>query len=277
MNDDSAEQLDDPEPVLPPRRRRPQSRRAVYTRPVNRGRLIITLLFVGFLFVSGAVYRHSQTLHYAVLAGKKPLVYVANKAEARRIIAEVKESIAPGAPDAVTFKEGELRVQALTTPDRLMKRDTAIRTLKTSLTPIVKGAAIYVNGRPLVAVASKEHASRTIALMQQRGLGGQQGLPTIKQRVTIGSYTYEPRNRHGISLMTPEKAAEFLVHPPVARMYTVQSGDSFWSIGNAHGLSVKQLKEQNPGVDPARLKKGDQLKLPPQPSPVTIVVRPRAK
>ena len=44
--------------------------------------------------------------------------------------------------------------------------------------------------------------------------------------------------------------------------YIVVKGDSFYTIGKAHGVSTKAIQEANPGVDSAKLKIGQPLKLP---------------
>ena len=55
------------------------------------------------------------------------------------------------------------------------------------------------------------------------------------------------------------------VEPSGARapkLYTVAEGDWFYKIAKAQGISLKSLAEANPGVDSAKLKVGQTLKLP---------------
>ena len=49
---------------------------------------------------------------------------------------------------------------------------------------------------------------------------------------------------------------------PTARTHTVQKGDTYYSIARRHGISTSSLQAANPGVDPRRLRIGQQLKLP---------------
>ncbi len=62
------------------------------------------------------------------------------------------------------------------------------------------------------------------------------------------------------------------MHPPRKQYYSVKEGDSFWSIANAHGVMVSDLDELNPGMSHL-LHVGDQVRLPDQLAPVTVVVR----
>ena len=44
--------------------------------------------------------------------------------------------------------------------------------------------------------------------------------------------------------------------------YTIQSGDTFYSIAKKYNITVQQLQDANPGVDPAKLQIGQQIVLP---------------
>lgn len=50
---------------------------------------------------------------------------------------------------------------------------------------------------------------------------------------------------------------------PTTTEYTVAKGDSFYTIGKAHGVSIKAIEAANPGVDSKKLKIGQKLVLPP--------------
>ena len=45
--------------------------------------------------------------------------------------------------------------------------------------------------------------------------------------------------------------------------YRVKSGDTCWDVSQGHGLTLKQLREANPGLDCERLTPGEILCLPP--------------
>ncbi|WP_129710511.1 N-acetylmuramoyl-L-alanine amidase family protein [Priestia megaterium] len=44
--------------------------------------------------------------------------------------------------------------------------------------------------------------------------------------------------------------------------YTIQSGDTFYSIAKKYNITVQQLQDANPGVDPTKLQIGQQIVLP---------------
>lgn len=55
------------------------------------------------------------------------------------------------------------------------------------------------------------------------------------------------------------------VEPPVLAMtkYVIQAGDSYYSIGKAHGVSQKAIEAANPGIDPKKLQLKQEINLPP--------------
>lgn len=62
---------------------------------------------------------------------------------------------------------------------------------------------------------------------------------------------------------------------PAMTKYVIQSGDSFYSIGKAHGVSQKAIEVANPGIDSKKLKLKQEINLP-APAPAGGAVNPPA-
>lgn len=62
--------------------------------------------------------------------------------------------------------------------------------------------------------------------------------------------------------------AQYLDLPPIntiqfeKTVYMVQSGDTFYSIAKKYSITVQQLQDANPGVDPTKLQIGQQIIIP---------------
>lgn len=77
------------------------------------------------------------------------------------------------------------------------------------------------------------------------------------------------------TIATPEPATPTQIPAPMtpegtdsgAREYVVAKGDSFFSIGKKLGVPMSAIAKANPGVDPARLKIGQKLKVPTSAAP----------
>ena len=63
--------------------------------------------------------------------------------------------------------------------------------------------------------------------------------------------------------------------PPGSTQYVVKSGDTFWNLSQAYGVSVQSIVNLNPGVDPLNLQIGSMLCIPyptaPSAPPMTQV------
>jgi LysM repeat protein len=57
--------------------------------------------------------------------------------------------------------------------------------------------------------------------------------------------------------------------PPAGQTYTIQSGDTYYGIGQRFGVSMQAIKDANPGVEPTRLQVGQVINIP-APAPTAV-------
>lgn len=258
--------------VVPPLRRRPRRRKAVYA-PAQGKLWAIFALLVVFTGCGLFYYHQIMQAHYAITLNGKTLFMLETRADAEKVLLQLKQRIAPEAPEAVLFKEGNLGITRLKSAGRIYSVSVAVDKLGTRLTGVVGGAAIYVNRRPLVLVASKAAAAQAISIMEEQATGEKQGTPTIKEAMAIRDYQQTAGDAHVLPVMSPAHAAAELAHPPRPQYHTVTRGESFYVIAQAHGITVEEVKALNPKLNPAALRPGDQVRLPDIPAPVTIIIR----
>jgi LysM repeat protein len=68
------------------------------------------------------------------------------------------------------------------------------------------------------------------------------------------------------TVTTPVKTREQTIS--VSRQsYAIKGKDTFYSLANHYGISVKELQDANPGVDPAKLRQGTIIKIPVKSAP----------
>ena len=268
----------DADVLVTPIRRRPRHRKRVYSHPTDMLRVLLSLTFIAML-VGGALYyvyaNYVQaSAPFAVVVGDKVLVVLRTSEDAETALLEVRKVYAPQAPEVVQFLEGTPELRPRNGQARYVSQRDAVELLKKHLTPVLDGYAIFVNGRPRMMLVSEEAAWEAISLALDRGLGDKQGIPTFKQRVTIAHLRQElDPEKQLIPVLSPQEAAVELVHPPRKRVHTVKRGDNFWLIATREGITVDDLVALNPGVNYKALREGDLVKLPDQPSPITVVVR----
>lgn len=254
-------------------RRRPRDRKSVYTRPINPLKRYSFLVAVLLVFAGFVYYRMYYSAHYAIALNDEPVVALTTREQSETAVLALKRLYSPYVPEVVKFDQGELTVYPLHHRMRVSSVTQAVEILRKRLTVVMEGEAIFVAGTPRVMVASHLDALRVMELAQDVGARGRSGIPTFKERVVLAPFQQHPEDDGVIPVLTPMQAARELMHPPRPQYYTVERGDSFYSIAMANSLTVNQIRELNPTLDPGALQPGDKVRLPDILAPLTVVMR----
>jgi len=277
MSEQAFEPEQDAEVLVTPIRRRPRSRKSVYTRPVDYPRIVLSVMFLAALAAGAAYYFYTNYVvvnaPYAVIMSGKTLAVLRSRDDAVQALRLIREEYAPKSPGVVTFLEGEPDIRPFGKASYVRTPDVAATVLKQQLTPVFDGYGLFVSGQPLALMPSEDEAWKTISMMLDRGMAGKRGIPTFKQRVAIDHLRLSIEKGQSILKLPPAETAVEMVHPPRPRVHIVDLGDNFWLIATTNHITVDDLKALNPGVNYKALHKGDRIKLPDAPSPVTVVVR----
>lgn len=123
----------------------------------------------------------------------------------------------------------------------------------------------YANAIDLPAVINAETRPPTNNLLEQpvahrfEGNSGP-GQPTVPSTLPP---SLPPVQLPNISQTPPPNPAPTPVAELQSKEYTVVSGDSFYKIAGLHDISLAELKNANPGVDPAKIRPGQKIVIPP--------------
>lgn len=140
----------------------------------------------------------------------------------------------------------------------------------------VKGVALVVDGRQIVAVPDAAAAAGVLAEIKEeaRQAAAKRGGTTVDSVEFVESVEFgdvlvdvdEVKTKEEAKLILRRGTDEILVH-------TVKRGDSLWAIAAANNVSVQDLERANPGVVPTRLAIGQKIDLI-VPSPyITVLTR----
>ncbi|MBX6394460.1 MAG: peptidoglycan DD-metalloendopeptidase family protein [Alicyclobacillaceae bacterium] len=121
--------------------------------------------------------------------------------------------------------------------------------------------AIYVNGKPVVAVASEEDAKTTIDRVKAlyTPQGGNVDRVTFLEKVDFG-----PIDRStDLTVRSVDDAVQILARgTTVQKTYLVSRGDTLWTIASENHMTVDQLQASNPQLtSPDMIREGDILNL----------------
>ncbi len=155
---------------------------------------------------------------------------------------------------------------------KILSVPEAIELLRHKVLVLVSAAAIEVDGREAVVMATEELAKRVLDEVKRKYVGDEEtGLlepPKFRQDVRIAEVS-----RPAAEIMTELGAAveQLTKGGTAAKTYVVKAGDWPAKIAHKHGMSLAKLKELNPGVTDRILYPGDKLKVSAATAPLTVV------
>ena len=157
------------------------------------------------------------------------------------------ESVLRIGQNLITSSKTSTPVTTTTTTDRPVTTTTE--------TKVVTDKYVIKSGDTISKIAKKNNVSIS-ALRKANGLSEGSSL-------RAGRALNIPRT---VTTTQPVKTREQTIS--VSRQsYEIKGQDTFYSLANHYGISVKELQEANPGVDPAKLRPGTIIKIPVKSAP----------
>lgn len=116
----------------------------------------------------------------------------------------------------------------------------------------IASASTYVvkQGDNLSGIANRNHTS-VAALIRHNGLKG--------DTIYVGQKLGIPTGSSAAQASSSSPAKPDPAKPAQSAKHMVRSGETFFSIARQHGVSVNSLSASNPGVEPTKLRVGQQL------------------
>jgi len=218
-------------------------------------------------------FRNAKSL---ILVDGRPIVCVPSASDANDILARIKSQTGCD-PSEITFRQ-DVRVERAPGNTYAVSRHKAYRTVLRLVSPVVPKWAIIVDGRPAVAVPSREIAGEVLETAKRKFGTMAHNLaeePQFKQSVTVDVAAVDP----AIFRKNADEAVKLLFSEsaPVVKdaVYTVQKGDIAGQIAARCGVKLADLWAMNPDVNLNRLQVGDRLRVKTTAArpKLTVVVR----
>lgn len=232
-------------------------------------RLAIALVL---LFLLGRwAYGYFAGATCAIVADGKPIVLVENKSLANKLMDEVLQSASGTSEEAKFLQNITIQRRGTGTP---LDREAALAVLKAKLTVAADKWAIMIDGKPYVAVDTKEQAGETLELARQKYGSRVDNLleePSFKESVKPQIAKVDLR----LWRSTPQEAVEVLFRPTGGRplVHVVKKGEVTSGIAHSYHIRLAEMARLNPGRSLDKLKIGDQLKIAEGKVPLTVVVK----
>jgi LysM repeat protein len=216
---------------------------------------------------------------YAILAGGKPVAYLATEKEAKDVIDEVKHAVSGAKPSEVAFAQ-EVEIARGSRDAKPIPKDEAVKALLGKVSLRLRKPTIVVSDIPVVAVDSKEKAGEVLEAAKQKfGSLAKELLeePQFKEKYAVQVREVDP----SIYKASVNEALDALVTGGGGSgTYVVESGDLAGEISARFGMTLPELGKLNPRQDLDKLQIGDQLRVSNSSGPkrprLTVVVRDKA-
>jgi murein DD-endopeptidase MepM/ murein hydrolase activator NlpD len=119
-------------------------------------------------------------------------------------------------------------------------------------------SAITVDGKPVLYVGNKENANTVLnSITQKYAVSGEDVFSNFRQDVKVENVSTDLGN-----LMPTKSAITYLMTGnKEVKKYKVKKGDTNWDIASAHGLTEKDIKKANPGMNTNIIKEGEVINI----------------
>ncbi len=219
---------------------------------------------------------HFKDAKSLILIDGKPVVCVPTASDARDILTQIKSGTGCN-PSEIGFKQ-DVRVERAPGNAFPVSRHKAFRTVARLVSPVVPKWAIIVDGKPAVAVPSREIAGEVLEMAKRKFGSLAHNLaeePQFKENVTVDITSVDP----SIVRKNADEAVKLLFSDsaPMTRdaIYIVQKGDFAGAIAARCDLKLAELTALNPDANLNRLQIGDRLRVKTSTTrpKLTVVVR----
>ena len=237
----------------------------------------ITFAVIALILITTWVSARIGCKESLIVVDGKPVVCVPTQRDAEVILDQIKLTSGSN-PSEVQFRQ-EVRVARAPRGTTPVSRHKAIRIVQKFVSPVVSRLTIIADGKPVVAVPSREIAGEALDLAKLKFGKMVDNLaeePQFKENVTVDIAAVSP----SMYRRTATEAVDFMFSTatPLTKdgIYTVRDGDIASSIAARNDISLDDLWKMNPGINLNRLQIEDKIRIKttvPQKPKLTVIVR----
>lgn len=201
------------------------------------------------------------TMDYELYIDGKSIGVVDKKSEVYQAIENIKKSVPKELGSDIKVGQ-KIELKGVHVPDgKLLSVSNLEKKIKSGIDLQVDAYGIKVQGKLVVALKSEAEAKKVLELLKQPYTKKQDNASNIKtdflQKVEIEKLQADIR-----LVKTPQKAVEYIkTGGHELHTYTVQAGDTTWSISEKFKIGVSQIQDANPGTNIENLQIGQTISL----------------
>lgn len=227
---------------------------------VNSKRFIISLIVLILLciIVPYAIFANNA---YSVIINNVEVAKVKNKKMAETAMGSLKQQFEKDNEVIVAWSSQPTYKKVKASKKELYEGKALEEQLKKYMDYKIKAFILYVNDNPLVCLKTKDEAHGVLSDVEDNFLKDMDKSIFkeigFAEKVEIREEYCEVSN-----LMSREEAKSFIINGTgQIKVHKVESGESFWSICRKLGITMEELTKANPGVNPEKIKIGQEINL----------------
>ena len=204
-----------------------------------------------------------------------PLGYVKNKDDVLQITelvqnalaADKEENVVIDAKEDITFDRVSTFGKEITADDQdeILKRLTYMGDVD------VEACAVFIDGTKVGSVQKEKVAAAVLKDIEEMYASGKSG-SEIEEAVVVENVEFKTTNTRLGNILSEDEMVEKLTTPvEKEQMHTAVAGETLESVATDHGIELKQLKKENPGV-PNKLAVGTAVVIRQTAPPLTVKI-----
>lgn len=143
----------------------------------------------------------------------------------------------------------------------ILKDSSLLETLSKNIKYSVQACSIYVDGNPVAILKTKNIADSVLKEVQEKNFNGTD-VSKLKEISFAEKVELKEEFVDSSKIVDQGEVLALLTTGTTeVKTYTIESGDTFWTIAKEHNMSLKDLEKANPEVNSEKIKIGQVINL----------------
>ena len=227
---------------------------------VNKRRFIMSCSGLAII-VFAVVYLMIGFRAYEVSINGQDIGKVRSKKAAEKIVLQVLQDFQKENKSEVNLVSDIKYQSAKASAKQVLSDKSLYDLLKKNIKYSLQSYSIYVNGKAVATLKSKEAADGVLANIKNYYLSGV-NRADLKEISFAETVEVKPEFSEKTKILEKAEAEKFILKGTnEERIHVIESGESFWTISRKYNMTVEQLMKANVNANPEKVKIGQALNL----------------
>lgn len=229
-------------------------------RIVDRKRFVISCGIIALLTI-GVFYVVISGSAYTIKINGIEIGKVKTKKDVDNAIEVLKQKYKTENNSDINFISEISLEKSRASAGEILKDDSLLESLSKNIKYSVQACSIYVDGSPVAILKTKDIADDVLNEVQRKNFSDAD-LSKLKEISFAEKIELKEEYVDLSKLISREEALALLTKGTTeVKDYTIESGDTFWTIAKKNNMSLEDLEKANPGVNSEKIQIGQVISL----------------